>query len=135
MSGISTPLPSTSTTPPPPLKTHALRLEEWGWRVALQKTEDNVSLEVRTPGGKGYSLTVDEDGNVIEFIQGNYTRIVMGSVREMTMKESVSDSTGPHIIHSTHSYVALTATKVHFNPSELKGSVLPLELPVELEEI
>jgi hypothetical protein len=58
----------------------------------------------------------------------------MGSVREMTMKESVSDSTGPHIIHSTNSYVALTAIKVHFNPPELKGSVLPLELPVELKE-
>jgi len=122
-------------TPPPPPKTHVLRLEEWGWRVALAKSEDNVSLEIRTPGGKGYSLLVDAAGNVTEIIQGNYTRVVMGSVREMTMKECVVDSTGPHIVHSSHSYVALTATKVHLNPSELKGAVLPPEFPLALKEI
>src|SRR5262252_8765319 len=76
MSGTSTPLPSTSTTPPPLKTHHALHLEEWGWRVALAKVDDYVSLEVRTPVGKGYSLTVDEDGNVTELIQGNYLRVV-----------------------------------------------------------
>jgi hypothetical protein len=134
MSGTSIPPPSTSTTPPTkPTTTHALRLEEWGWKVALRKTDGKVALEVETPGASGYSLTVDEDGNVTELIQGNYVRIVMGSSTELTMGDTISDSGGPNIVRSDSGYVALTAPKVHFNPQELKGS-LPLAIPEELKE-
>jgi hypothetical protein len=125
-----------SMTPPPlspPTKTHALRLEEWGWRVYLRKTGEDVSLEVQTAGGNGYCLSVDNAGNVTELIQGNYVRVVMGSAMELTMGNAVSDSSGPQIIRSDSAYVALTATKVHLNPPELKGS-LPLKIPDELKE-
>jgi hypothetical protein len=121
------------STTPPTKTTRTLRLEEWGWRVALSKTEENVSLEVSTASGNGYSLSVDDDGNVTEFIYGNYVRVVMGSTTELTLGSAISDSTGPQIIRSNSGYVALTATKIHLNPSELKGP-LPIELPKELKE-
>jgi len=134
MSGTSTTPPSTSTTPPTPVKeTHALRLEEWGWIVNLRKTDEEVSLEVVTAGKNGYSLTVDDEGNVTELIQGNYVRIVMGSATEITMRNAISDASGPNIIRSDSGYVAVTGPKIHFNPEELRGP-LPLAIPEELKE-
>lgn len=110
-----------------------LHIRNWGWNVALRKTGEAVSLEVSTSKQKGYSFTVDDNGNVTESISGDYVRVVMGSVIEKTLGNSAIDAEGANIIRSGESYIALVAPKVHFNPKELKEG-LKEELPAQLKE-
>ena len=70
-----------------------------------------------TPSKRGYSLEVDEEGNVTEHISGNYTRIVDGSVEERTSGAILQNSQGPCILFSQE-YAVIAAPQVHFNPEE-----------------
>lgn len=115
-------------------KTEILHIRDYGWNVELKKTGDTVILEVSTPTKKGYSFTVDEGGNVTEYISGDYVRVVMGSVIEKTGHARLSDCDGPQIIRSGSNYVAITAPKVHLNPEEFKGKKIDSLIPKELKE-
>lgn len=111
--------------------THLLEFKEWGWHVQLRKKGAATSVVISTPSRRGYSLEVDEEGNVIEYISGNYTRVVEGSVMAYTGGATIEETEGPRVLQSGD-YTALTAPAVHFNPEEFKTGV-PQELPEKLK--
>ena len=78
-----------------------------------------TSLVVSTPGQRGYSLEVDEAGNVVEHISGNYLRIVEGSVEEKTFGAVIQDTEGPHVLTS-HAHTVISGPELHLNPEEFK---------------
>jgi hypothetical protein len=114
-------------------KTDILSISEWGWLVQLRRTDESTCIEITTPLKAGYSLTVDEQGNVVECISGNFIRIVGGDMIEKTLGGHIDFSNGPSLVKSDQ-YVALSAPKVHLNPKELEGP-LKEEVPSELEEM
>ena len=87
-------------------------------------------MTVYTPGHGRYSLEVDEEGNVVEYISGNYTRVVEGNIMQYTGGAVIDETEGPRILQSGE-YTALNASEVHFNPEEFKEGV-PKELPENL---
>jgi hypothetical protein len=103
----------------PKKESHVLAFQEWGWQVRLCKKGTAVSLVVSTPHERGYSLEVDEEGNVIEHISGNYLRIVEGSVEEKTFGATLADTDGPRVLRSSE-YTVIAAPAIHLNPEEFK---------------
>jgi hypothetical protein len=110
-----------------------LHLRKAGWDICIREDHGVSSLEISTPRKKGYSFNVDEDGNVQEYISGDYVQVVMGSSIRKTMESGVLDSEGPQIIRSGENYAAITAPKIHLNPEELVGPIQP-QIPRELKE-
>ena len=100
-------------------ESHLLTFQQWGWQVRLCKKGTAVSLVISTPSKRGYSLEVDEEGNVVEHISGNYLRVVEGSVEERTFGLAVQETKGPHLLRSAE-YTVIAAPAVHFNPEEFK---------------
>jgi hypothetical protein len=112
-------------------KTDVLRLSDFGWLVELKRDKDGTSVSISTPDVPGaYSKTVRKDGTVVEYIAGDYVRVVMGSVLEKTVGSQVISSELPAIIKSD-SYVALSGDSVHLQPEELKGALKEL-IPAKL---
>jgi hypothetical protein len=111
--------------------THILAFQQWGWHVQLAKKGTATSIIISTPSKRGYSLQVDEEGNVIEHISGDYTRIVQGSVVEYTGGATIQETEGPRVLRSGE-YTALSAPQVHFNPEEFRQG-MPVELPERLK--
>ena len=107
------------TNPKDSLPSHILAFQQWGWHIRLCKKGAAVSLVVSTPGERGYSLEVDEKGNVVEHISGNYLRIVEGSIEEKTFGAVIQDTEGPHVLTS-HAHTVISAPEVHLNPEEFK---------------
>jgi len=100
-----------------PPGSHILAFQQWGWRIRLCKKGTAVSLVISTPSERGYSFEVDEAGNVIEHISGNYLRIVEGSVEEKTFGATIQDTDGPHVLTS-HAHTVISGPEVHLNPEE-----------------
>jgi hypothetical protein len=117
-------------TQPNPAPAHLLSFQEWGWKIQLRRKGVSSSLSIATPGGKRYSLEIDEEGNVVEYIPGNYTRVVEGNIMTYTGGTIVDETEGPRILVSGE-YTALNASEVHFNPEEFKEGV-PAEVPEKL---
>src|ERR1700751_1441514 len=115
----------------PELGTHILGFEQWGWHVQLCKKGAATSIIISTPSKRGYSLQVDEEGNVIEHISGDYTRIVEGSVVEYTGGATIAETEGPRVLQSGE-YTVLCAPEVHLNPEEFRQGG-PVELPEKLK--
>jgi hypothetical protein len=109
-----------------------LQVNKLGWLIQVQQGLNCTYVDITTPLKKGYSISIDEEGNVTEYIQGNYTRVVGGNVIEKTVGGHVDDTGGASIVKSAN-YVALSAPKVHFNPKELNGP-LKDHIPGDLEE-
>ena len=125
MFGIFTRLLSTLMTPQAQPKnpnpgTYALDFQQWGWRIRLCKKGTATALLVSTPSERGYSLEVDEAGNVVEHISGNYLRVVEGTVEERILGASIQETVGPRILRSRE-YMVIAAPQVHFNPEEFKS--------------
>jgi hypothetical protein len=120
-----------SIKPNPAPGAHVLSFQEWGWKIQLRRKGTASSLTVDTPGLGRYSLEVDEEGNVVEYISGNYTRVVEGSVMAYTGGSQVDATEGPLIVQSAE-YAAFNASEVHFNPAEFSEGV-PAELPEKLK--
>jgi hypothetical protein len=112
-------------------ETHVLHFQEWGWHVQLCKVGTATSIIINTPSKRGYSLQVDEGGNVIEHVSGDYTRIVEGSVVEYTGGATIQETQGPRVLRSAD-YTAISAPQLQLNPEEFKHGV-PMELPSELK--
>ena len=110
-----------------------LSVNELGWSIQIKQTAEGTSVEIVTPLQKGYSLSIDEQGNVTEHISGNYTRVVQGNTIEKTVGGHIDDTGGVSIVKSAN-YVAVSAPKVHLNPKELIG-FLPNDIPGDLEEM
>jgi hypothetical protein len=111
--------------------THILSFEEWGWHLQLCKKGPSTSLLISSPLKRGYRLEVDEGGNVLEYVSGNYTRVVEGSVMMYTGGATIDETEGPRVTQSGE-YSALVAPQVHFNPEEF-GEGVPAELPEKLK--
>ena len=123
-------------TPPPkqplsPVSVHVLSFQEWGWKIQLRRKGTASAVTIHTPGHNRYSLEIDETGNVVEYISGNYTRVVEGSVMQYTGGGTIEETEGP-IIMKSGEYTALSASEVHFNPEEFREGV-PAELPEKLK--
>lgn len=108
-----------------------LDFKEWGWNIQLRRKGTASSVTIHTPGNNRYSLEIDETGNVVEYISGNYTRVVEGSVMQYTGGGTIEETEGP-IIMKSGEYTALSASEVHFNPEEFREGV-PAELPEKLK--
>lgn len=106
-----------STQPLPGL--HLLTFAQWGWTIQLAKKEGTTALVISTPEKGSYSLEIDEEGNVVEHISGNYVRIVEGSVEERTFGATIVDSEGPVIVQSEKTTI-ISAPTVHLNPGSTK---------------
>jgi hypothetical protein len=125
-------IPPPPQQPPPPESPPArvLDFKEWGWNIQLRRRGNASSVTIFTPGHGRYALEVDADGNVVEYISGNYTRVVEGSVMQYTGGATVEETEGPRVLQSGD-YTALAAPQVHFNPEEFRKGV-PAELPEKL---
>jgi hypothetical protein len=123
--------PPTQPPNPAPAPAHVLSFQEWGWKIQLRRKGTASSLSISTPGHSRYSLEIDEAGNVIEYISGNYTRVVEGNVMEYTGGATIEETEGPRVLQSGE-YTAVAAPQVHFNPEEFREGV-PKELPERLK--
>jgi len=111
-------IPQTDNKNPLP-GSHILAFQQWGWRIRLCKKGAATSLVISTPSERGYSLEVDEAGNVVEHISGNYLRIVEGSIEEKTFGAFIQDTEGPHVLTS-HAHTVISGPQVHLNPEGFK---------------
>jgi hypothetical protein len=126
-----TPPPKVPPPKPEPAPAHVLNFREWGWNIQLRRKGTASSVTIHTPGHGRYALEIDEGGNVVEYISGNYTRVVEGSVMHYTGGATIEETEGPRVLQSGD-YTALAAPQVHFNPEEFRQGV-PAELPEKLK--